>query len=312
LPRRRPIAVLPLAGVAVLAVVPLLAGPGALVRPRLRGEAQRMLLVRALPLAAALVLGQLYFRLVILVMSLVSDPRQTGYFAGSLRAMETLVAIPILLAGVALPLLAAAARDDHARLRYAVEGLGEGALIAGVLVVLVAFRAAGPVMRIIGGPGFGPSGEVLRIQSAALLFGALVQIWAVTLVALGRQRELILTNALGLLGIALLAALLIGPFGAQGGAIAAVLGDALLAALTWWRLAAGGLRVRLRAGFLTRLALAAGAGAATLAVPGLPGLAAGALGAIAFLGVGQLIGLVPHELHEAIGSQRLLRRGKTA
>ncbi len=300
-------AVLLVAGVAVLAVVPLLAGPGALVRPRLRGPTQRALLVRALPLAGALVLGQLYFRLVILVMSLASSPRQTGYFAGSLRAMETLVAIPILLAGVALPLLAAAARDDHARLRYAVEGLGEGALIAGVLVVLVAFRAAGPVMRIIGGPGFGASGEVLRIQSAALLFGALVQIWAVALVALGRQRELILTNALGLLGIALLAALLIGPFGARGGALAAVLGDALLAALTWWRLAASGLRVRLRARFLARLALAACAGAAALAVPGLPGLAAAALGVIAYLGVGQLIGLVPEELHEAIGSQRLLR-----
>lgn len=300
-------AVLTLTGLAVAAVTPLLRGREAFVRPRLDRDLQRSLLVKALPLAAALVLGQIYFRLVILAMSLASDPRQTGYFAGSLRAMETLVSIPILLAGVALPLLAAAARDDRSRFRYTVEGLSEGALIAGVLVVLVAARAAQPVMRMIGGEGFEPAGAVLRIQVAALLFGALVQIWSVALVALGRQRELILTNALGLLGIALLAALLIGPLGAQGGAVAAVLGDALLASLTWWRLAASGVRVRFRAAFLARLGLAAAAGAIALAPASLPGLAAAALGAVVFVGVGQMIGLVPDELHEAIGSRRLLR-----
>jgi hypothetical protein len=40
--------------------------------------------------------------------------------------METLVNIPILVAGVAVPLLAATARDDRARLRYAIAGLSEG------------------------------------------------------------------------------------------------------------------------------------------------------------------------------------------
>lgn len=299
--------VLMLAGVAVIAVVPALVGHRALVRPRVdRGE-QRTLLARALPLSAALVLGQMYFRLVILLMSLTSGPRQTGYFGGSLRAMETLIGIPMLVAGVALPLLAAAARDDRARLRYAVEGLSEGALIGGVLVVLVAARAAEPLMRMIGGDSFGPAGAVLRIQVGALPFVALVQIWAVALVALGRQRELIVTNALGLLGIALLAPVLVGPFGAQGGATAAVLGDALLASLTWWRLRACGLSLRLKASFLVRLALAAGVGAGVLALP-VPSLPAAALAALAFLGAGQLIGLVPQEVHDALGRRRRLRR----
>jgi hypothetical protein len=86
--------------------------------------------------------------------------------------MEALVSGPILIAGVALPVLAAAARDDRARPRYAIEGLSEGAVIAGMLVVLVTVCAAEP----IGGPAFRPSGAVLRIQVGALLFGALVQI----------------------------------------------------------------------------------------------------------------------------------------
>src|SRR5262249_33637890 len=156
-------AVLIVTGLAVVAVTPLLAGADAFVLPRFDRAPQRELLTKALPLAAALVLGQVYFRLVILLMSVVASPRQTGYFGGSLRAMEALVSIPILIAGVALPLLAAAARDDRARLRYAIEGLSEGAVIAGVLVVLVTVRAAEPVMVIIGGHAFRPSGAVLRI-----------------------------------------------------------------------------------------------------------------------------------------------------
>ena len=147
--------------------------------PRFDRDEQRTLLGRALPVAAALALGQVYFRLVILLMSLISIARQTGYFGGSLRAMESLIYIPILVAGVALPLLAAAARDDRERLRYAIEGLGEGAVIAGVLVVLVTVRAAEPVMAIIGGPSSARPGAVLRIQVGALLFIALYQIWTV-------------------------------------------------------------------------------------------------------------------------------------
>ena len=300
-------AMLIVVGLVVLAVTPLLAGPGAFMRPRWGRMEQRTLLRRALPLATALVLGQVYFRLVILLMSLVSDPQQTGYFGGSLRAMEALVSVPTLVAGVALPVLAAAARDDHARLRYAIEGLSEGAVIAGVLIVLVTVRAAEPVMAIIGGHAFRPAGAVLRIQVGALLFGALVQIWAVSLVALGRQRDLILTNAIGLLGVAAFAVVLVELFGAQGGAAASVLGDVLLASLIYWRLRACKIQVVIRADFLGRVALAAAAACIALILPGPDLLAAGLAGAL-FLGVGQRIGMIPEEVHAAFASRRTGRR----
>ena len=65
--------------------------------------------------------------------------------------MEALIVIPVLVANVALPLLTAAARDNLDRLRYALAGLAEGAVIAGVLVALVTFRAAEPLMSGIWG-----------------------------------------------------------------------------------------------------------------------------------------------------------------
>jgi O-antigen/teichoic acid export membrane protein len=300
-------------GLAVVAATPLLVGRAGLVRPRFERAEQRALLGAALPVAAALALGQAYFRLVIVLMSLISSPRQTGYFGGSLRAMEALIFIPILVAGVALPLLSAAARDDLARLRYAIEGLGEGAVIAGVLIVLVTARAAEPLMAAIGGAAFRPAGDVLRIQVAALLFIALYQIWTVALIALGRQRQLILTNALGLLGVAAFAAALVPPFGARGGAAASVLGDALLAALIYWRLRRFAGRVRVRPAFLARVAAAAAAGAAVLLLPGIPDLPAAALSGAVFLAVGWAMGMVPPEVRTALGPSGLIaswrRRG---
>jgi O-antigen/teichoic acid export membrane protein len=295
-------------GLVVVALIPLLVGAGAFVLPRFDRDEQHLLLRSAFPLAAALALGQIYFRLVIVLMSLISTPRQTGYYAGSLRAIEVPVNISILVAGVALPLLAAAARDDLERLRYAIRGLSEGAVIAGVLVVLVTVRAAEPVMVIIGGPHFRPAGAVLRIQVWVLLFSALYQIWTASLLALGRQRELILTNVLALGGLAVVAVVLVPQFGAQGGAAASVLGDALLAGLIYWRLRAGIGRVMVRVGFLARVAAAAAVAVSALLIPGLPDLVAAALAGVLFLGVGQLIGMLPEELRDALGASGLLAR----
>lgn len=297
-------AVLILAGLTMLALVPLVAGRAAVLRPRFDRLVQRQLLSTALPLAVALGLGQVYFRLVIVLMSLISNPRQTGYFGGSLRAVESLVTVPALIVGVALPVLTAAARDDHPRLRYAIEGLSQGAVIGGTLLILVTVRAAAPLMSIIGGGAFRPAGGVLRVQVGALLFITLYQIWTGALLALGHQRELILTNVLGLLGLAGFAAALVPAFGAQGGAVASVLGDALLAGLIYWRLQRRVGQVMVKPAFLGRVLVAAGAACIPLAVGVLPGFVAAALSATVFLGLGQLIGMVPREVLTAFSGYR--------
>ena len=294
-------------GLIVLAIVPVLVGRSGLVRPRFDRAEQRQLMATALPVAIAFGLGQAYFRLVIVLMSLISSPEQTGYFGGSLRAMDALITFPMLAAGVALPLLAAV-RADRERLRYALAGLSEGAAIAGVLVILVMTRAAEPVMAAIGGEAFGPSGAVLRIQVCALLFIALYQIWGVALVALGRQRELILTNGLAILGMACFAGFLVPSLGARGGAIATVLGDALLASLIYWRLHLATGKVTVRRGFPLRVVTAAAVAGAVLLLPALPDLVASALAGALFLGVGWAIGMIPQEVREMAAPLRRATR----
>jgi O-antigen/teichoic acid export membrane protein len=298
-----------LIGLIVIAVVPLLVDRTGVVRPRWDRVRQRALLRTALPVAAALVLGQIYFRLVIVLMSLISNAKEVGYFGGSLRAMEALILLPILVASVALPVMAAAAQDkDLARLKGVIEGLSEGAVIAGTLVILVTIRAADPVMRAIGGAEFEPAGTVLRIQVVALLFIALYQIWTAALVALGRQRQLIFTNALGLLAVGVFAVSLVPPLGAKGGAIASVSADIVLAGLIYWRLHVSTGRVTVRGGFLARVAVAVLAGVAVLLLP-IGDIPAAVLAGIVFLGVGFAVGMVPKELRAVLGPEGLLRRG---
>jgi O-antigen/teichoic acid export membrane protein len=210
---------------------------------------------------------------------------------------------------VAVPVLAAAARDDRARLRYAIEGLSKGALIAGVLVVLVMVRAAQPLMSLIGGDAFRPAGAVLRIQAGVLVFTALYQIWTASLLALDRQRELIRANLIAVVCLGAVAALLVPSFGAQGGAAASVAGDATLAFLIYRRVHAALGTVMVPIGFLARVAAAAGVACTALVIPGLPGLVAAALAGALFLGVGQLLGMVPRELLAALDprSRRAIR-----
>jgi len=287
-------------GLCVVAIAPLLAGRGAFPRPRFDRSEQRRLLTKGLPVAAAIVLGQIYFRLAIVLMSLISSAKQTGYFGGALRAMEGLIGIPVLVAGVALPLLAAAARDDRARLRYAIEGLSEGAVIAGVLVVIVTVRAAAPVMALIGGASFRPTGAVLRIQIGSLLFIALYTIWSISLIALGRERDLIAANAIALVGVAAAAAVLVPTFAALGAAAATVGGDALLAALLYWRLRRATGPIVIRPAFLARVFASGALAALALLIPGLPDLGAAALAGAVFLAVGWVIGMVPEEARAAL------------
>jgi O-antigen/teichoic acid export membrane protein len=292
--------VLVVTGLVLIALVPLVDRNHPYMMPRLRRSEQLRLLRISVPMAVALVLSELYFRLVIVLMSLVSSPRQTGYYGGSLRAMDSLIELPGLLVGVAMPLLATAGRDDHDRLRYAIRGLNQVAVITGVGVVLVTVRIAVPLMRVIGGHQFGPAGAVLRIQVGALLFIALGQIWSSSLFALGRQRELILTNVLALAAVAVYAGVLVPEFNAQGGAVAGVLGDATLAVLIYWRLRRVTGQVLVAPGFLARVVVAAAVAVVPLLLSGLPNLVAAVLSGIVFIAVGELVGMVPPEVHEAL------------
>ena len=98
-----------LAGIVLLALTPLLVGPNMAWRPAFDRETQRHLIREALPLAAAIVMNVLYFRILVILMSLIASGFATGLFATSFRIFEILFLIPSLVLAVALPVVSVAA-----------------------------------------------------------------------------------------------------------------------------------------------------------------------------------------------------------
>lgn len=182
-----------------------------------------------LPFAVAAAVGTLYVQLVVIMMSVLSSELQTGYFGAAFRVFTVLAGVPALLVASAYPVLARAARDDHQRLSYALQRLYEASVIVGGWMALVTVLGASTAIAVVAGAQFDPSVSVLRIQGVALGASFLLATGGYALMSLHRHRALLVCNLLGLAATASLAVVLIPTLGADGGAIAALSGETILA-----------------------------------------------------------------------------------
>ena len=171
--------------------------------------------------AIAVALNAAYFRIAILVLSLLATERQTGYFATAFRVVEVLIGVPALIVGAGFPILARAARDDRERLDYAAGRLVEVGVVMGVWLALGIFLAAGPIIALLAGNRSDPSVALLRIQSFALVATSVIVAGGYVLLSLHRHRAILLANVVGLVTSLSLSAILVPLYDATGTAIAA-------------------------------------------------------------------------------------------
>jgi O-antigen/teichoic acid export membrane protein len=236
---------------------------------------------------------------------LTSDAREVGYFVTSTRVVEMLAGIPFLLISVVLPVLSVAARDDRERLEYITARTTEALALGGVLLALVLWIAAKPVIVVLGGQQYDPAVPVLQIQCLASVTIFLAAAWNPALIGLGRTRELAAAVGMGLLVVLVAGLILIPRMGADGAAIAAVVGDlayavAMFAAL--WR-AGPGRKLDFRG--LARVGAAALPAIGLGLVPGVPDVLLAVAAATLFLCLAVALHAVPSEL--AAGVRQLLR-----
>src|SRR5215211_1666576 len=168
-------------------------------RPSLRvdrGQARR-LLSDGLPLAAVIVLGLLHFRIDAVLLSLLRPAEDVGIYTVAYRFLEQSLVLPGVFMAAVFPLLAAAVRgggaDDVIRKSFSFLLL-VAAPLALALVVL-----ADPLVRLVAGDGFEAAAVPLRILAPALVFAFVNAVFASLLIALNRQRALIVVSAAGIL-----------------------------------------------------------------------------------------------------------------
>jgi O-antigen/teichoic acid export membrane protein len=271
-------------------------------RPAFRFGRWLPLLRETLVMAIAVAVNALYFRLALVVMSVVASVAQTGYFAISYRVMEVLVGVPALLTGAAFPIVSRAARSDRARFEYASGRLLELGVLLGALAALLLALSAPFLIEVLTGDRGHPSTVVLQIQSAALLASFVASAAGYPLLGLGRFRETLTGNCIALVIVAVLALALTPAFGARGAAVAAVAADVALAlANVVFLVRKGGPSLPLSVLPVALVAAAGGLGAGLLI--GVHPLIEAVAAAIAYLGVLVLLRRFPPEVRE------LVRRG---
>jgi O-antigen/teichoic acid export membrane protein len=295
-----------LAGLATIVVMPWLIGSAPLVwRPSFDRAVWGTLVRLTLPLALSTVITVLYFRLLILLMSLLSDDVQTGLFATSFRVIELLYGVVSVAVAVALPVLTATA-NDRERLQYMLQRMTEAGLLVACYLSLTVFAVAEPVLRLIGGPEYVAAATVLRIQVFALIPVFVAQVWLTGLIAIGRNTALAIASGVGIVVAGGLGASLIEADGARGAAIAALAGETALAAVVLLLLRSHR-AYRLNGRFLGKIAGASAAAITAVAALGsMPWLAV-SVATAAYGGVVLLTHAVPPEIWDAF--RRLGERG---
>ncbi len=210
---------------AALAATWALARREVRVRPAFNPRAWAALVRPAIVLSLSSGVATIYVFTAQILTSLSANPAQTGLFAASLRVFAVIASIPGLMVTSALPLLARAARDDKDRLEFALQGLFEVALIAGVGVGVMLVVGATPIIEVIGGHRYSGAVGPLRIEGAAVLGTCLTPVWSTGLLALHRHAAQLICNLISLAVIVGVTLGLAPVIGARGAAVATVAGE---------------------------------------------------------------------------------------
>ena len=254
-----------------------------------------------LPYALAAVVTALYFRVALLITSLVANEHETGLFSAAYRVVDVLIVVPVLAVSSALPILARAARHDLERLAYAVGRIFDTCVVLGGGLAVSLVLGAPLAIRIVGGQEFDGAVLALRIGAIGLACAFAGAVLGYTLLAMHLYRPLLVicTLALGLASV--LTLILASRYGAEGAATAGAAAELLVFAGGYGVLALGHRAVAPSLAALIRVLPAVGVALlALLIAPTVGDVAATTAGVAVYTGIVLAFGLLPAELRESL------------
>ncbi|MGP8242277.1 MAG: oligosaccharide flippase family protein [Solirubrobacteraceae bacterium] len=298
--------VLPLLAVALAVNLLLLPPTAALVRgeisTRIALHPRRW--VRLLRLTVAFSLASaantIYLYTAQILTSLVASSHQSGLFAASFRVFIVTAAVPGMLVAVTLPVLSRAARDDHARLVYALQRLFDVSLLIGVAAAIGVVAGARFIIEVVAGPKFAAAAGALQIEGVALLASFVLAGWGFGLLSLHRHRTLLLANLGALVVSAVLTLILAQAHGARGAALASACGESTLAVFYLIGLIRSNPQLRPKLDVAAKIALAAAPAAVVGLAPRLPALLQPVAALAVFAVLIVALRAVPQEIYELI------------
>lgn len=197
--------------------------------PYFQWQRIRPIVTSIIPYSAGVAAAALYFRVSIIVVSLVSSSTQLGYFSASFRIIEVGTVLPLLIVTSAFPIVARSAQGDRTRWEFATSRVFEVAALIGVWIAVSIAVGAPLAIAIIGGHRYSPASSVLAFQGIALGIAFVNAVFAYSLLSVGAFRRIVVMNVGALSINAVLAAILASSYGARGAAIGTDIAETVLA-----------------------------------------------------------------------------------
>jgi O-antigen/teichoic acid export membrane protein len=258
----------------------------------------------AFAVAGATILAGLFYRLSVVITSLLSSAEQTGYYAASQRVIEMLIPFVSLINSATFPVLSRAAHTAAKRLSYGLQQVFDVNAVLGAWTALMLLLGAEPIIHFLGGSEFDEAIPALRIQAFAIAGTFLAAAWGTALIAMRAQRELFWATALAV-GIGVALTLALAPtHGAEGTALAVLIGEGVRALATGAALVRARPELRPGLAVVPKLLVALGL-AAAVALTSLDAVVVCVLATVIYFGVLAVTGALPPELWRSF---RLLGR----
>lgn len=259
----------------------------------------------AFAVAGATILASLFYRLAVVMMSVLSTEQETGYFAASQRVIEALLPFVALVNSTTFPVLSRAAETALARLTSGLQRVLEVNIVLAGWTALMLLLGAEPIITFLGGSEFQPAVPVLRILAFAIAATFLAAAWGTALIAVRAQRGLFWATAVGVGAGVSLTVVLAPAGGAQGAALAVTIGEVVRALATGVALMLVRAELRPRFAIVPKLLVALGL-AGLFGLIGISPILACVLASAVYFGLLALTGALPSELW---GAFRALGRG---
>jgi O-antigen/teichoic acid export membrane protein len=294
--------------VCLLPVVLLVRGSRSLL-PAFHLSRWRPMIAEILPYSVAVAAGALYFRVAIVMTSLLASAHELGLFSTAFRIVEFLTIVPALLAGAALPIFSRAARDDEDRLAYALGRVFEVSLIVGAWVAVSLAVGAQLVISILAGPRFAGAAGPLRLLGIALAATFVSVVWSNGLLSLRRHGD-ILRISLSALALSIVVTGALAELdGAEGAALGLGIAEVAIALATATTFSFRRPRLRAPLRVLPRVAVAVAVALTPMLLTGVPVIARLAISTPLYVIVLLLTRALPPELGALWDRLPIGRRG---
>jgi len=258
---------------------------------------------RAWPLGLSLLFNLIYWKADSLIMSWTRPLSEVGLYGAAYRVLEVTVQMPLLFAGLILPILSGAwAMQNAERFHRMLQKSFDLVVVAGAPLFIGTLFVSAEIMRILAGPEFIAAGEPLKVLMLANLMIFVGSLLTHAVVALQQQRHML--KFYGITAILTLVAywFLIPRYGMMAAAWLTVFSESLIVVGSAWSVARASKFVP-SFGRATRTALACGVMAIFLWLGGDLNFWVQLIGAASIYGLAALVfqAIEPGVVREALG-----------